>query len=102
MTSLINFKINHQSLGILYLSHFIALANHLKFPSRLCEEKKIPDFSLAIFSSLISLHAGEAIMMLLENYGNFSDVVAENIIKHDAVRLNDKCDHLQSILILQT
>ena len=40
------------------------------------------------FSSVgLHLHAGEAIIMLLVNYGDFSNVVTENIIKTRCSRI---------------
>ena len=41
---------------------------------------------------------GEAIIMLLVNYGNFCNVVAENIIK--TVGLNDKCVSLAIYILI--
>ena len=44
-------------------------------------------------------HAGEAIIMLLGNYENFANVVAENIIKTRCIRIKwSVVYHLQSIL----
>ena len=36
---------------------------------------------------LINNHAGKAIIMLLVNYENFANVVAENIIKTRCIRI---------------
>ena len=39
--------------------------------------------------TISNIHAGEAIIMLLGNYENFANVVAENIIKTRCIRI--KC-----------
>ena len=42
---------------------------------------------MELFVVLYVNHAGEAIIMLLGNYENFANVVAENIIKTRCIRI---------------
>ena len=55
---------------------------------RACTATMPPEFIDIIYWDV---HAGEAIIMLLGNYENFANVVAENIIKIRAFGLNDQC-----------